>query len=130
MKLRALVVVVAVALPGVALAGSAAAILTGTFAKRISGKPAALNGSWKLKLRSDGTFEIVRNGTVVVRGEAAGVRGKLAIGDRSGPYRCRGRERAALYNYTLKAKKLTLKPVVESCAGRRALLTTGRFTKQ
>lgn len=129
MKFRVLVVV-ALVLPSIALAGSAATILTGTFVKRISGKAAPLNGTWRLKLKTDGTFETARNGTVVVRGVAAGVAGKLSIGDQSGPYRCRGRQRVAVYNYSLSKRRLTLKPAVELCAGRRTVLTTGSFTKQ
>ena len=129
MKLRALLLAVLV-FPSVALAGSTATILTGTFVKRITGKAPPLNGNWRLKLRNDGTFETARNGVVVVRGVAAGVNGKLSIGDQRGPYRCLGRQRVAAYNYTLRNRKLTLRPIVELCAGRRTVLTTGSFTKQ
>jgi hypothetical protein len=130
MKLRLLLVVFALALPGAALAAPTATILTGTFQKRISKKAPPLNGTWKLKLKQDGTFELARNGVIVVRGVAAGVSGRLAIGDQRGPYRCKGRERAATYTYTLRGKVLTLRPVLEPCLGRKLVLTTGSFTKQ
>ena len=130
MKRRLLLVVLCLTLPGAALAAHDAAILTGTFQKRISKKAPPLNGAWKLKLKQDGTFELTRNGVIVVRGVAAGVSGRLAFGDRSGSYRCRGAQRAAVYNYTLRGRTLTLRPVVEPCTGRRLVLTTGTFTKQ
>lgn len=128
MKLRLLLVVGCLALPSAGLA--APTILTGTFQKRISKKAPPLNGAWKLKLKQDGTFELSRNGVVVVRGVAAGVSGRLAIGDRSGPFKCTGAQRAAVYMYTLRGQTLTLKPVIEPCAGRRSVLTTGTFRKQ
>ena len=130
MKLRLLLVVACLALPGAALAAPTATILTGTFQKRISKKAPPLNGAWKLKLKQDGTFELSRNGVIVVRGVAAGVSGRLAIGDRTGPYRCTGAQRAAVYTYTLRGQTLTLRPVIEPCAGRRSVLTTGTFKKQ
>ena len=130
MKLRLLLAVLSLALPGAALAVPDATILTGTFQKKISKKAPPLNGTWKLKLKQDGTFEISRNGVIVVRGVAAGISGRLAMGDRSGPYRCTGAQRAAVYTYTLRGKTLTLKPVVEPCAGRKTVLTTGTFKKQ
>jgi hypothetical protein len=130
MKLRLLLAGFVLALPGTALAGPTATILTGTFQKKISKKAPPLNGTWKLKLKQDGTFELSRNGVIVVRGVAAGVSGRLAIGDRSGSYRCTGRERAATYTYTLRGKVLTLRPVLEPCLGRKSVLATGSFTRQ
>lgn len=129
MTLRLLLAVLALAIPSAALAGPRATILTGTFQKKISRKAAPLNGTWKLQLKQDGTFQMSRNGVVVVRGVAAALSGRLALADRSGPYRCRGRQYAATYTYTLRGKTLTLKPVLEPCVGRRSLLTTGSFTR-
>lgn len=131
MKFRLLLAVLGlVALPSAAFASPDATILTGTFAKRITRKAPPLNGTWRLKLKQDGTFEMSRNGVVVVRGVAAGVSGRLAIGDRSGPYRCTGAQRAAVYTYTLRGRTLTLRAVVEPCLGRRSILTGSPFTKQ
>jgi hypothetical protein len=130
MKLRLLLAVFALALPGVALGGPSATVLTGTFQKKISKKAPPLNGTWKLKLKQDGTFELSRNGVIAVRGVAAGVAGRLAVADRSGPYRCKGRQYAATYTYTLRGKVLTLRPVLEPCFGRKSVLTTGSFTRQ
>lgn len=130
MKLRLLFALAAVSCVAAGAASSATPLLSGSFRTTITGKnPAALNATWVLKITQFGQMTINRNGKLAVKGVAAGARGKLAITDNSGPYACKGIQVSAVYTYTLSGNKLTLKPKVELCAGRKTVLTTRPLTK-
>lgn len=112
---------------GVATASSS---LSGTYRATITGKPAALNGKWRLEFLPRSVVHIVRNGKVVVVGKAirTGTR-RLKLSDRSGSYACSAAEGTGLYSYTVSGKRLTFRAVADKCIGRKLLLTTKPFVK-
>ncbi len=133
MKLRLPVALLAMtAALAAAPAFGAFGLLSGTFATRISGKSAALNGTWTLKFPAapGTTYRILRNGKEVVHGRFAGINGVLTIADQGGPYACKGVQRAAVYAYKLSGKSFTLKATVDGCAARKAVLTAQAFRKK
>ena len=115
-------------LTGAATASSAA--LRGTYKATITGKPAALNGRWKLEFKARGVFHLVRNGHRVVAGTTARVGPRrIKFRDRSGSYACSAAERNGTYRYTFVGKRLVFVMVADKCVGRRLVLTTKSFVK-
>src|SRR3954470_10300968 len=74
--------------------------LSGTYKATITGKPAPLNGKWRLDFRPRGVVHIVRNGKLVVVGKVVliGIR-RLRLSDRSGSYACSTAEGNGIYTY-------------------------------
>jgi len=70
-------------------AGRSSSLLSGTYKTTITGKPAALNGKWRLEFLRRNVLHTVRNGTLVVTGKAVAIGPRrLRISDGSGPYAC------------------------------------------
>jgi hypothetical protein len=130
MKVRTLLVVIAACLVAAAVASAGSnAQLVGKFETKISGKSAALNGTWRISFTQSGRFSTTRNGKLAVTGAAAAANGKIAMSDTAGPYACKGTQAPATYTYSLKGNKLTLKATFDQCAGRKAVFTTQPLTK-
>lgn len=113
-----------------ALAAPAAAStpLVGTFGTTISGaKPAPLNGSWTVQFLPIGAYEIDRNALAVVIGHSKTSATEIVFANETGPFACKN---AGKYRWALRGKKLTLKAVQDSCAGRRTVLTSHALIKQ
>jgi hypothetical protein len=127
---RPLAVVLALVLVGAGAAAAASFALSGTYKVTISGKPAALNGKWKLEFLPRGVVHTLRNGKLVVVGKAvrSGQR-RLTFSDRSGPYACSASEGKGLYVYKPAAKRLTFAAVADKCIGRKLILTTKPFSR-
>jgi hypothetical protein len=108
----------------VATGALAASSLSGTYTEKIAGAtPALLNGTWTVALKP-GAYTIKRNGAVAVVGKLAAVtKTRLRFTDTGGPLSCTGAQAKGVYSYVLKGTSLTLKPVAETCAGRKLVLT-------
>jgi hypothetical protein len=115
-------------LAGVATASSST--LSGTYTATITGKPAPLNGKWRLEFRPRGVVHIVRNGKLVVVGKVVqtGIR-RLKLSDRSGSYACSIAEGNGIYTYRVVDRRLTFRAVADKCTGRKLILTTKPFVK-
>lgn len=113
-------------LAGVATASSSS--LSGTYKATIAGKPAALNGKWQLRFRPRGVVHLVRNGHLVVVGNATRIGPhRLKLSDRSGSYACSAAEGNGVYTYRVVGKRLTFTLVADKCVGRKLVLTTKPF---
>jgi hypothetical protein len=115
------------------LAGIATALsstLSGTYKATITGKPAPLNGKWRLDFRPRGVVHIVRNGKLVVVGKVVrtGIR-RLRLSDRSGSYACSTAEGNGIYTYRVAGRRLTFRAVADKCIGRKLILTTKPFVR-
>jgi hypothetical protein len=107
----------------VATGALAASSVSGTYTEKIAGAtPALLNGTWSIALKP-GAYTIKRNGVVAVAGKLAVTKARLQFTDTGGPLSCTGVQAKGVYSYVLKGSTLTLKPVAESCAGRKLVLT-------
>jgi len=115
-------------LAGVATASTLS--LHGTYRVTITGKPAPLNGKWRLEFLSRSTVHLVRNGKLVVVGKAIriGIR-RLRVSDRSGSYACSTAEGNGVYTYRVDGGRLTFRAVADKCIGRKLVLTTKPFVK-
>ena len=125
---RPLAVVFAVVLVGAGAAAASTLALSGTYKVTITGKPAPLNGRWKLEFLPKGVVHTVRNGKLVVVGKV--VRSdtrRLTFSDRSGSYACSASEGKGVYVYKPAAKRLTFRAVADKCVGRKLILTTKPF---
>lgn len=124
MKRMILVAVVAAASATATSAlGAAQGLSPGAFTTRIAGaKPAALNGTWILAMTGP-AFNLIRNKTTAATGAVTVSGSKITFKDLFGPYRCLGSQATGTYTWKLKGKTLTLKPVKDSCAGRKAVLS-------
>jgi hypothetical protein len=118
-------------LSGAATASSSAlSALSGTYKATITGKPAALNGKWKLEFRRTRVLHLVRNGSLVVVGTATRIGPRrLKIRDRSGSYACSAAEGNGISTYKADGKRLTFRVVADRCVGRKLVLTTKPFIK-
>jgi hypothetical protein len=119
--------IAALAAASLAVAEPASA-LKGTFASTISGKAPPLDGKWTLRLLPGTKFQTLRNGKVVVSGSGARTSTRITFTDAAGPYACAGTQKTGVYSWKLTGKVLTLKPVRDSCGGRRTILTS-RLTR-
>src|SRR5215213_4239420 len=115
------------------LAGVATASLSslhGTYRATITGKPAALNGTWQLKFLSGNATHLVRNGKLVVVGKAIPIDiRRLRLSDRSGSYACSTAEGNGVYTYRVVGGRTTFRAVVDKCIGRKLVLTTKPFVR-
>jgi hypothetical protein len=115
-------------LAGAATASSAS--LSGAYRATIAGKPAALNGRWRLEFLPRGVYHIIRNGNVVVVGRTTNVgTRRLKFRDFSGSYACSAAEGNGTYRYSLVRKRLRFTAVTDNCRGRKLVLTTKPFLK-
>jgi len=114
---------------GVAAAAASAAGGPGGYyyAKITGAKPAALNATWALGIRSP-AFAITRNNTAVVAGRVTISGGKIAFRDLKGSLACKGAQAVGTYGWKLVGKTLKLTPYNDPCVGRKAILTHP-FTK-
>jgi hypothetical protein len=117
------VVCLAFAAPAVA-----SAPLSGVFGTTIRGAtPAVLNASWTVNLLTNGAYSIDRNHHAVVIGRDTRSAATIVFGHEYGPFACKS---SGKYRWSLSGKKLTLKVVQDSCAGRRTVLTSHTLIKQ
>jgi hypothetical protein len=122
--------VTAIAVVCLALAAPAAASapLSGVFGTTIRGAtPAALNASWIVNLLPNGAYSIDRNHHAVVIGRGTRTAATIVFGHEYGPFACKS---TGKYRWSLSGKRLTLKVVQDSCAGRRTVLTSHTLIKQ
>ena len=112
------------------LAAAAAPALSGTYKVMITGKPAPLDGRWRLEFLPKRVVHLVRNRKLVVVGTAApiGTR-RLKFVDRSGPYACSVAEGNGVYTFRRVGSRLIFKAVADKCIGRKLILTTKPFSK-
>ena len=104
--------------------------MSGTYKATISGKPAPLDGKWRLEFLPKSVVHIVRNRRLVVVGTAASVgTHRLKFVDRSGAYACSAAEGNGVYAYRRVGSRLTFKAVRDKCVGRKLVLTTKPFSK-
>jgi len=116
------------ALTGAATAASSS--LSGTYKTTITGKPAALNGRWRLEFLPRNVVHTVRNGKLVVAGKAVAIgRRRLRVSDNSGPYACSASEGSGIYVYRRSGRRLIFRAVADKCIGRKLVLTTRPFAK-
>ena len=107
----------------VATGALAASSVSGTYTEKIAGaSPALLNGTWSVSLKPH-AYTIKRNGAVAVAGKLAVTKTRLQFTDTGGPLSCTGAQAKGVYSYVLKGSTLRLKPVAETCAGRKLVLT-------
>ncbi len=117
------VVLLALAAPAVA-----SAPLSGVFGTTIRGAtPAVLNASWTVNLLPNGAYSIDRNHHAVVIGRDTRSAATIVFAHEYGPFACKN---TGKYRWSLSGKKLTLKVVQDSCAGRRTVLTSHTLIKQ
>lgn len=108
-----------------AIAAEAAwgALRPGVYEAQVSGaRPVTLDGTWQLRLRG-GTFAVLRNGEYAVEGTIKISGNTITFSDLIGPLRCRGLQARGIYRWRLVGRTLTLRPVSDSCAGRRTVLS-------
>ncbi|MGH2936114.1 MAG: hypothetical protein ACRDL2_16605 [Gaiellaceae bacterium] len=111
-----LVVLAAVAVTGVPLAG--------TWSATIAAAPSAqFDGVWKLRFSTNGAYVISKAGQKLVVGKATFKGATVTFHDLSGPASCAGVQAVGSYRWTITGRKLKLKPVREPCSGRRFVLT-------
>jgi hypothetical protein len=128
MALRRVLAVVCLAIAAAAVAApleaaASAPGLSGTFSTTLSGERVALlNGHWQLRLLPGSHYTVLREGKVMVRGVGARTPTRISFEDRSGPAACLGEGGSAVYRWKLSGRRLTLTPLSEHCAGRRAVL--------
>jgi hypothetical protein len=113
-----------------AAVATASSTLSGTYKATITGKPAPLNGKWRLEFLPRGLVHVVRNGKLVVVGTAirVGTR-RLKVSDRSGSYACSAAEGHGVYAYRVAGRRLTFRAVADKCIGRKLVFTTKPFVK-
>jgi hypothetical protein len=102
----------------------------GAYTATISGKPAALNGKWRIEFLSRNVVHTFRNGHLVIVGKAVPIGGRrLKVNDGSGAYACSRPEGNGVYTYRLSRKRLTFTAVADKCVGRKLVLTTKPFVR-
>jgi hypothetical protein len=106
------------------LALSTVALASGTLAGKYTAtitSPAQLKGTWVLSLAKGGTYTVVDNGQLLIRGKFAATGSKITFGHETGSGAC-----AKTGTYTWKKRGTTLRftRVTESplCDGRSAVL--------
>ena len=102
----------------------------GVYTTKITGKPAALNGRWRIEFLSGNVVHTFRNGHLVIVGKAVPIGGhRLRISDRSGSYACSRSEGTGVYAYRLSRNRVTFSAVTDKCVGRKLVLTTKPFVR-
>jgi hypothetical protein len=111
-------------------ASASAYSLGGTYKATIKGKPAPLDGKWRLEFLPGSVVHTFRNGNLVVVGKAVRIAPKrLAFSDQSGSYACNHSEGKGTYKYALSGRRLTFTVVKDKCVGRKLVLTTKPFVR-
>src|SRR5207302_9182962 len=77
---------------------------TGTYKVTITGKPAPLNGRWRLRFLQDNAVHIVRNGKTVVFANATFTAAGVKFSDRSGSYPCGPAAKTGAYMYRVRGR--------------------------
>jgi hypothetical protein len=122
--ISAAVLVVALALPSLALAGGT---VTGRYTTTIK-SPAQLRGVWVLNLATGGTYTVADNGSVLIRGKYSATGSTIAFGHEIGGAAC---TKSGTYSWKKTGKTLTFIRVHDSrlCSGRAGVLAH-TFTQQ
>jgi hypothetical protein len=117
-------VVAALALTSVALAGGT---LAGKYTTTIK-SPAEFKGTWVLNLAKGGTYMVVDNGQVLVRGKYSTTGSKITFGHETGSGAC---AKSGTYTWKKTATTLKFTRVSDSplCSGRSGVLAH-TFTQQ
>jgi hypothetical protein len=122
------VTAIAVVCLALAAPAAAAAPLSGVFGTTIRGAtPAALNASWTVNLLPNGAYSIDRDHHAVVIGRGTRTPATIVFAHEYGPFACKS---TGKYRWSLSGKKLALRVVQDSCAGRRTVLTSHTLIKQ
>ena len=109
---------VALVLPAAAVAGLPTLPL-GKYTAKV-GSPARLKGTWVLDFLKGGKYTISDNGVVVVHGHLTSTSPtKIFMSNETGPAAC---PEFAVYAWKRSGRTLTLKKVVDDCAGRATVL--------
>jgi hypothetical protein len=113
----AAVVVVALAMSAVALAG---VTVVGKYATTIKSPP-EFKGTWVLSLAKGGTYTVASSGQIVVRGKYSVTGSKISFGHESGPGACpkTGKYTWKKSGRTLRFTRISDAPV---CSGRSGVL--------
>lgn len=108
----------ALGLATVALAGGT---LSGKYATTIK-SPGQLKGTWVLNLARGGTYTVLDNGHVLVRGRYAATGSRITFGRETGDGAC---AKSGTYTWKKSGKTLRFNRVSESplCSGRSAVLS-------
>jgi hypothetical protein len=117
-------VVAALALSSVALAGGT---LAGKYTTTIK-SPTQLKGTWVINLAKGGTYTIMDNGQLLVRGKYSTTRSKITFGHETGNGAC---AKSGTYTWKKTARTLKFTRVHDSplCSGRSQVLAH-TFTQQ
>jgi hypothetical protein len=110
--------VAALALSSVALAGGT---LAGKYTTTIK-SPAQFKGTWVLNLARGGTYTVVDNGQLLVRGKYAATGPKITFGHETGSGAC---AKPGTYTWKKTGKTLRFTRISDSpaCSGRSGVLT-------
>jgi hypothetical protein len=117
-------VLAALALSSMAFAGST---LAGRYTTTIK-SPAEFKGTWVLNLAKGGTYTVVGNGHLIVRGKYTTTGSKVTFGHETGDGAC---AKSGTYSWNKTGKTLKFTRVHDSplCSGRSRVLTH-TFTQQ
>jgi hypothetical protein len=109
--------VAALALSSVALAGGT---LAGKYTTTIK-SPAKFKGTWVLNLAKGGTYTVVDNGQILIRGKYSATGSKITFGHETGSGAC---AKPGTYTWSKTGKTLRFTRVRESplCSGRSGVL--------
>jgi hypothetical protein len=116
-------VVAALALSSVALAGGT---LAGKYTTTIK-SPAQLKGTWVLNLAKSGTYTVVDNGQLLVRGKYSTTGSTVTFGHETGNGAC---AKAGTYTWKKTGKTLKFTCVRDSLACGRPAVLAQTFTEQ
>ena len=108
--------VAALVVVSVALAGGT---LAGRYTTKIASPP-DLKGTWVLTFAKAGSYTVVDNGTVVIRGKYAASGSKVTFGHETGPAAC---AKTGKYSWKKSGKTLKFTRISDSaCTGRSGVL--------
>jgi len=109
------------------LSANADGTLAGKYRTTIK-SPAEFKGSWVLILARGGTYTVVHNGQILVRGRYSATRSKITFGHETGNGAC---AKAGTYTWKKTARTLKFTRVSDSplCSGRSGVLAH-TFTQQ
>jgi hypothetical protein len=116
-------VIAALALSSVALAGGT---LAGKYTTTIK-SPAQLKGTWVLNLAKGGTYTVVDNGQLLVRGKYSTTESKITFGHEAGNGAC---AKSGTYTWKKTGKTLKFTRVRDSLACGRPAVLAHTFTEQ
>lgn len=119
-----LLFLVSALLPASALA-DAESLPLGTYSTTIAGD------LWEMVLNTDGQYDIVFNGELVVEGRFTATPKTLILHDESGPFACTWDNPSGttappgVYMWEFEGNQLTLTVSADTCDGREGILTAG-----